>query len=109
RPAGASVPAIASVPALLRVMRGQCGPLAHLHARGVVHRDLKPDNVVLRDDGAPIIIDFGVATRSGVAHGREELVADGGAAGTCLYMAPEQIRDEDVDARADLYALGCIL
>lgn len=73
--------------------------LAALHEAGVCHRDLKPDNVIVRGDGAPVLIDFGVAhfMKSG------ETV---GFAGTLDYAAPEQIAASDVDGRADLYALG---
>ncbi len=86
---------------------------------GIVHRDLKPENVLVSEDRMAKITDFGLAT-VGV---RGELVSDveesgdprhtmsmkGGIAGTPLYMAPEQWRGEKLDARADLYAVGCIL
>ncbi len=85
-----------------------CDPLAHVHAAGIVHRDLTPDNVIIRDDGEPVLVDFGLAAtfRRG---GREALSIGGSIVGTTHYMAPEQIRGEVVDARADLYSLGCML
>ncbi|MBI2568673.1 MAG: protein kinase [Candidatus Schekmanbacteria bacterium] len=86
-----------------------CDALTVLHAEGIVHRDLKPDNIIVRTDGTPVIVDFGLALQSRAGVGRASLDVDVGAAGTVSYMAPEQIRGETVDARADLYALGCIL
>jgi tetratricopeptide (TPR) repeat protein len=93
----------------LAVLRRLCPPLACLHGAGLVHRDLKPENILLQEDGRPVLVDLGIAALSGGAYGREELVAEGQLMGTLAYMAPEQIRGELVDARADLYALGCIL
>lgn len=83
-------------------------PLSYMHGEGFVHRDLKPENVLVRDDGRPILIDFGLALHGGFVS-REQLAGPDVAAGTPQYMAPEQIRGRHVDARADLYALGCML
>ncbi|WP_309887686.1 protein kinase domain-containing protein [Archangium sp.] len=94
---------------LLRLLRRLCTPLAFLHGAGLVHRDLKPSNVFVRADGSVVLGDFGVATESGGSLGREVLQVDADQSGTALYMAPEQIRGDFVDARADLYSLGCIL
>lgn len=94
----------------LRLVRNLCEALSHLHACGIVHRDLKPENVFVRSDGSPVLVDFGLVGRFGGESGREQLdVAGASAIGTSGYMAPEQIRGELVDARTDLYALGCIL
>ncbi|XXF76534.1 AAA family ATPase [Myxococcaceae bacterium GXIMD 01537] len=90
-------------------VHGLCGPLGFLHGNGLVHRDLKPENVFLRPDGAPVLVDFGIAASFGGARGREVLEVGGSVLGSDAYMAPEQIRGGFVDARADLYALGCIL
>ncbi|MCP3144107.1 serine/threonine-protein kinase [Pyxidicoccus xibeiensis] len=95
--------------AALTLVRRMCGPLAFLHANGIVHRDLKPENVFLRPDGTPVLVDFGIAARFGGSRGRETLDVSGTVVGSDAYMAPEQLRGDFVDARADLYALGCIL
>ncbi len=92
----------------LTLMARVCSALAYLHGEGIVHRDLKPKNIVRRPDGTPVIVDFGLASPVN-AGGRETVSASGHAEGTPAYMAPEQIRGEYVDARADLYAVGCIL
>ncbi len=89
--------------------------LAHAHAEGVVHRDLKPDNVMLVDAGASDeerdlvkIVDFGIAKWTGEGAG-DRLTQAGVAFGTPEYMSPEQALGEEVDARADLYAVGVLL
>lgn len=84
--------------------------LAFAHARGVVHRDIKPENVRIRKDLAGThvkVLDFGIARFTQDAGAR--LTAEGGLAGTPRYMAPEQIQGGDVDARADVYALGLLV
>jgi serine/threonine protein kinase/tetratricopeptide (TPR) repeat protein len=85
-----------------------CDPLGYIHGRGMVHRDLKPSNVFIRTDGAPVIMDFGLMSLARGAIGRESL-SIGGKMGTVSYVAPEQIQGHVVDARADLYAIGCML
>ncbi|MBI2569332.1 MAG: tetratricopeptide repeat protein [Candidatus Schekmanbacteria bacterium] len=96
------------LPALATIAR-LCDVLAYLHGLGIVHRDLKPENVFVRADGQPVLVDFGIAARGAGLLSTDELSAHVGATGTVSYMAPEQIRGEVVDARADLYSLGCIL
>ena len=81
--------------------------LAHAHARDVVHRDVKPANVLLGAGGA-LVADFGVAfALAGAGAGR--LTATGLSIGTPAYMSPEQISGGEVDARTDVFALGCVL
>ncbi|MBI2566320.1 MAG: protein kinase [Candidatus Schekmanbacteria bacterium] len=94
---------------MLTIIRRVCFPLAYLHGEGFVHRDLKPENIVVKPGGVPVIVDFGLVTAFAPASGHENLESAARAAGTALYMCPEQIRGDFVDARADLYALGCIL
>ncbi|WP_435007805.1 serine/threonine-protein kinase PknK [Tundrisphaera lichenicola] len=95
-------------PAFLTLIARICRTLAYLHGQGVVHRDIKPQNVIIRPDGSPLLLDFGLASFFG-AGGRECLEIGGPVEGTPEYMSPEQIRGEVVDARADLYAVGCLL
>jgi eukaryotic-like serine/threonine-protein kinase len=94
---------------VLTLVRRLCAPLAFLHGEGIVHRDLKPGNVIVRPDGIPVLVDFGLIAETDTGLGREKASADHLAAGTPTYMAPEQISGTQVDARADLYALGCVL
>ncbi len=77
--------------------------LAAAHRLGIVHRDVKPENVLLDPEGRPRLVDFGIARQGDVHLTREGLVM-----GSPAYMAPEQIRGEAADQRADLYALGVL-
>jgi serine/threonine-protein kinase len=83
--------------------------LAHAHENGVVHRDLKTENVLLDLAGKPRLADFGLARSEGRDFGAEDLTAEGQVMGTLRAMAPEQILGEGADARTDLYALGVLL
>lgn len=93
----------------LEAIRRLCDALVYIHGEGVVHRDLKPSNVFLRDSGQPVLVDFGLVVAYTGIDGREVLQVDSTLGGTIAYMAPEQLHGEPVDARADLFALGCIL
>ncbi len=95
--------------AALAPLKQLCEALAFLHGEGIVHRDLKPENVFLRPNGRPVLMDFGIVTQFSGSTGREVLEVSGFSTGTAGYMAPEQIHGERVDARADLYAVGCML
>ena len=99
---------------VIELARQLCEGLGHAHGQGVVHRDFKPDNVVLepRDGGSPVprILDFGLAITANdddTFDGR--LTQHGWVVGTPAYLSPEQARDEEVDQRADLYALGVVM
>jgi tetratricopeptide (TPR) repeat protein len=96
-------------PHSLGVVRRLCSALAHVHGEGLVHGDLKPDNVLVRRDGSPVLVDFGLASRFWGEVSREALLLEGLRSGTVTAMAPEQILGEPLDARTDLYALGCVL
>lgn len=94
---------------IVTVIRRIADTLAYVHGEGFIHGDLKPENVFLRPGGQPILVDFGLASWQRSEAARAALSAASVLAGTPQYMAPEQITGEPVDARADLYALGCML
>ncbi len=85
------------------------GALDAAHRHGLVHRDVKPANVLLGDDDHAYLTDFGLTKRAATSTGAGGLSRAGGWVGTLGYVAPEQIRGERVDARTDVYALGCVL
>jgi GAF domain-containing protein len=80
---------------------GIAAALAYLHGRGYVHGDLKPENIRLREDGVPKLMDLGLLTRAGRSGGPIR--------GSLLYLAPEAIKQAAVDGRADLYGLGAVI
>ncbi len=81
-----------------------CRALRHAHDRGVIHRDIKPGNLLLAADGSVKLSDFGIARLFGYSR----LTTVGNVLGTAEYMAPEQAAGQPVDARADLYSLGAL-
>jgi tetratricopeptide (TPR) repeat protein len=93
----------------LHILRDLSETLAFLHGEGIVHRDLKPANVMLRAGREPVLVDFGFAAHVPAGDTRELLERGGRLVGSLAYISPEQIRGEHVDARSDLYSLGCML
>jgi eukaryotic-like serine/threonine-protein kinase len=91
-----------------RILRDVADALAYAHERGVVHRDIKPDNIILSSQsGKPMVTDFGIARA--VSEGDSRLTATGMAIGTPAYMSPEQAAGErTIDGRSDLYSLGVV-
>jgi serine/threonine protein kinase len=99
-------------PEAVRVITQIASALAVAHAHGLVHRDVKPENVLLNEMGEALLTDFGIARRIDFRRTRgtaQTLSATGLPVGTPEYMAPEQLRGEPVDQRADIYALGAVL
>lgn len=93
-----------SIDAILAILRPVCAALEHAHANGIIHRDLKLENIIISENGTVTLTDFGLA-RSAVSR----VSVEGLIVGTVYYLAPEQALGQPVDGRSDLYALGVIV
>ncbi len=93
-------------PTITKLFAGIAGALGAVHEKGVIHRDLKPDNIRITPEGQPKLMDFGLAK---TMEGSVALTKAGAMVGTALYMSPEQCRGAQLDYRADLYSLGAVL
>ncbi|MGA9829051.1 MAG: serine/threonine-protein kinase, partial [Rhodanobacteraceae bacterium] len=94
------------VPFALRVMREIATALNYAHEKGFIHRDVKPDNILLRDDRSAALTDFGIARASDSV---SRMTKTGAVVGTPHYMSPEQARGKQIDGRCDIYSLGIVL
>ena len=94
------------VPAVIAIAKQLCRALEVAHEQGVIHRDIKPQNLMVQPDGTLKVMDFGVAR---LAQRASQLTSTGMVVGTPAYMSPEQLLDDPVDARADIYAVGVVL
>lgn len=102
------------IPRAIGIFLQVCAALGHAHQKGIVHRDLKPSNIMLIElDGQPDfvkVLDFGIAkVLSSVDGEADNLTRTGEVFGSPLYMSPEQFRGKSLDARSDIYSLGCVM
>jgi serine/threonine protein kinase/class 3 adenylate cyclase len=111
KPAGGSTILMLPLQQVLAVACAVCDAVQFAHEHGVLHRDLKPGNIMIRPDGEPVVMDFGLAKVQAQDHGGETSISiEGQIVGTIEYMAPEQAHSsKHITERADVYSLGAIL
>jgi serine/threonine-protein kinase PpkA len=90
----------------LAIINQIAAALFYAHKKGFIHRDVKPDNIMFRADGTPVIVDFGIAR---VLEATSNITRSGTSLGTPRYMSPEQLNAKRVDGRSDIYSLGVVL
>ncbi len=89
----------------VRIAKQLTASLAQVHRHGLIHRDLKPANIMILHDGTLKLLDFGICRASG----EQTITQHGMLVGTVLYMSPEQVRGDELDARSDIFAMGAVL
>ena len=87
----------------LKIIEDISAALHFAHSKGIIHRDVKPENIMFREDGSAVLMDFGIARRKDASDG---MTVAGAVIGTPRYMSPEQIGGKDLDGRCDIYSLG---
>ncbi len=92
------------IPEVLKIIAGVAAGLDYAGEKGFVHRDIKPDNVMFRTDGSPVILDFGIVKQ--MDEGPTKMTQTGVIVGTTSYMSPEQAQGRELDQRSDIYSLG---
>jgi len=96
-----------AIPDVLKIIVGVAAGLDFAGEKGFVHRDIKPDNVMFREDGSPVILDFGIVKQKG--GDSDKMTKTGTIVGTTAYMSPEQAQGKELDERSDIYSLGCMM
>ena len=95
------------IPEAVEITEGILAALSYSHAAGLVHRDIKPGNVMLTNGGKVKVMDFGIARA--IADSQATMTSANAVVGTALYLSPEQARGEKLDERSDIYSAGCVL
>ncbi len=93
-----------AIPDVIKIIVGVAAGLDFAGEKGFVHRDIKPDNVMFREDGSPVILDFGIVKQKG--GDGDKMTQTGTIVGTTAYMSPEQAQGKELDERSDIYSLG---